>query len=75
MEGGGDVIEEERSQQEENRVEEEEEEVSHHDHVGLKNKKLSWKKIDSFDLEAARFTSNQGPGSPHVIPYIQFVFN
>jgi hypothetical protein len=58
---GGDIIEEE-----------EEEQQVHDQHgsknIGLKSKKLSWKKIDSFDLEAARITSSshEGHGSPQV---------
>jgi hypothetical protein len=56
---GGDIIEEEEQQ-------------VHDQHgsknIGLKSKKLSWKKIDSFDLEAARITSSshEGHGSPQV---------
>jgi hypothetical protein len=68
---GGDVIEEE----EENHVEEEKEEVHQHGvSNGLKSKKLSWKKLDSFNLEAGLFNSNEGPGSPRVIPYFLFLF-
>ena len=65
---GVDAIEEESSQE---KIHVEEKEQEHEVdqpgiHNGLKCKKLSWKnliRLDSFDLEADRFTSNQGPGS------------
>ena len=74
---GVDAIEEESSQ-EKIHVEEKEQEQEHEVdqpgiHNGLKCKKLSWKnliRLDSFDLEADRFTSNQGPGSSQVLFFV-----
>ena len=74
---GVDAIEEESSQ-EKIHVEEKEQEQEHEVdqpgiHNGLKCKKLSWKnliRLDSFDLVADRFTSNQGPGSSQVLFFV-----
>ncbi|KAL4642905.1 hypothetical protein ACB092_02G053100 [Castanea dentata] len=58
-----DAIEEERSQEEKEQVHEVDQPRIYN---GLKCKKLSWKnlvRLDSFDLEANRFTSNLAPGS------------
>ena len=63
---------EEESSQEKIHVEEKEQEHEVDQpgiHNGLKCKKLSWKnliRLDSFDLEADRFTSNQVPRSSQV---------
>ncbi|XP_023904259.1 potassium transporter 5-like isoform X1 [Quercus suber] len=71
---GVDAIEEESSQE---KIHVEEKEQEHEVdqpgiHRGLKCKKLSWKnliRLDSFDLEADRFTSNQGPGSSQALDW------
>ncbi|KAK9992303.1 hypothetical protein SO802_027288 [Lithocarpus litseifolius] len=69
-----DAIEEEKPQE---KIHVEEKEQEHEVdqpgiYNGLKCKKLSWKnlvRLDSFDLEADRFTSNQAPGSSQALDW------
>lgn len=66
------IIEEEETWEENQAAKEEQEVDLQGFDNGLRSPKLSWKKFDSFDMEADSFTSNQSPRSSQVIP--RFVY-